>query len=139
MFILMALLWPPGVQASAVNNALSFNGTDQYVDIPDANSLDLTTNYTLETWFEIRPAKNSMTAVIAVPFKDMNAVFPLTVAPKAQLVKKRKATETDFKQFLSSRGRGIQPKGDLNKDGNRDYRDDYIFTVNYILESERIK
>ena len=35
-----------------VNYLLSFNGTNQYVNIPDANSLDMTTNYTLETWFK---------------------------------------------------------------------------------------
>ena len=33
-------------------NALSFNGTTQYVNIPDANSLDMTNNYTLECWFK---------------------------------------------------------------------------------------
>ncbi|MEI7732036.1 MAG: LamG-like jellyroll fold domain-containing protein, partial [Verrucomicrobiota bacterium] len=36
---------PPG-------NALSFNGTNAYVNIPDTNSLDLTNNYTLECWFK---------------------------------------------------------------------------------------
>jgi hypothetical protein len=34
---------PPG-------NALSFNGTNAYVQIPDASSLELTNNYTLEAW-----------------------------------------------------------------------------------------
>ena len=43
--MLHAAMNPPG-------NALSFNGTSQYVNIPDANSLDLTTNYTLECWFK---------------------------------------------------------------------------------------
>ena len=41
----LAAMNPPG-------NALSFNDTTQYVTIPDANSLDMTTNYTLETWFK---------------------------------------------------------------------------------------
>ncbi|MEI6644873.1 MAG: FG-GAP-like repeat-containing protein [bacterium] len=35
-----------------VNYALTFNGTSQYVSIPDANSLDMTSNYTLECWFK---------------------------------------------------------------------------------------
>ncbi|MCX6879950.1 MAG: SBBP repeat-containing protein [Verrucomicrobia bacterium] len=42
---------PPTVM-TAPGNTLTFNGTTQYVNIPDANSLDLTTNYTLETWFK---------------------------------------------------------------------------------------
>ena len=35
-------------------NALSFNGTNAYVSVPDSNSLDLTTGMTLEGW--VRPA-----------------------------------------------------------------------------------
>ncbi|MEA4839400.1 MAG: LamG-like jellyroll fold domain-containing protein [Bacteroidales bacterium] len=38
----------------AQNNALDFDGTDDYVEIPDNNALDLTTNYTLEAWVYIR-------------------------------------------------------------------------------------
>jgi T5SS/PEP-CTERM-associated repeat protein len=36
---------PPG-------NALAFDGADDYVSISDANSLDMTSNYTLECWFK---------------------------------------------------------------------------------------
>jgi len=36
---------PPG-------HALDFDGTDDYVQVADANSLDLITNYTLECWFK---------------------------------------------------------------------------------------
>jgi hypothetical protein len=37
---------PPG-------NALAFDGTNDYVQIADANSLDLTNNYTLEAWINV--------------------------------------------------------------------------------------
>jgi len=33
-------------------NALDFDGTNDYVAVADANSLDLTSNYTLECWFK---------------------------------------------------------------------------------------
>ncbi|MCK4357911.1 MAG: hypothetical protein KAW92_04085, partial [Candidatus Cloacimonetes bacterium] len=33
-------------------SALDFDGIDDYVEIPDDNSLDLTTNYTIETWIK---------------------------------------------------------------------------------------
>ena len=33
-------------------NALDFDGTDDYASIPDSDSLDLTTTYTLECWFK---------------------------------------------------------------------------------------
>ena len=38
-------LTPPG-------NALQFDGANDYVRVPDTNSLDLVTNYTLECWFK---------------------------------------------------------------------------------------
>jgi len=39
------LVAPPG-------NALDFDGTNDYVAIPDHNQLDMTNNYTLECWFK---------------------------------------------------------------------------------------
>ncbi len=38
------------VAATEPGNALNLDGTDDYVNIPDTNSLDLTTNYTIEAW-----------------------------------------------------------------------------------------
>ncbi|MFY7885984.1 MAG: LamG domain-containing protein, partial [Dolichospermum sp.] len=40
----------------APGNALNFDGTNDFVNIPDANSLDLTTNYTIESWVNINTA-----------------------------------------------------------------------------------
>src|SRR5688572_20099110 len=40
--------------AGRFGGALSFDGTDDLVTIPDANSLDLTTGFTLEAW--VKPA-----------------------------------------------------------------------------------
>ena len=37
---------------STPGNCLAFNGTGQYVNLADANTLDMTSNYTLETWFK---------------------------------------------------------------------------------------
>ncbi|MFY7898955.1 MAG: glycosyl hydrolase, partial [Chitinophagaceae bacterium] len=47
---------------TAPGNALNFDGTNDYVNITDANALDLTTNYTLEAW--IRPTSFTNTAGI---------------------------------------------------------------------------
>jgi hypothetical protein len=55
LVLLNLLLLPGAMLHAAMNppgNALQLNGTSQYVNIPDANSLDLTTNYTLECWFK---------------------------------------------------------------------------------------
>ena len=42
-----------GATAGRFGNALSFNGTNAYVTVPDSASLDLTNGMTLETW--VRP------------------------------------------------------------------------------------
>jgi hypothetical protein len=46
----------PNLQATSasVNYAIQFDGADDYVSIPDNNTLDMTTNYTIEAW--IRPS-----------------------------------------------------------------------------------
>jgi hypothetical protein len=38
------------IQSTAQNFSLSFNGTTQYVSIPDQNSIDLSSNFTIESW-----------------------------------------------------------------------------------------
>jgi gliding motility-associated-like protein len=44
------------------DNALNFDGTNDYVTIPDNNSLDLSSNFTLETW--IYPSSNTGSQVL---------------------------------------------------------------------------
>ncbi len=48
---------PPG-------NALRFDGTNDFVNIPDANSLDVTTNYTIESWVNISTA-NQLAGIVS--------------------------------------------------------------------------
>ena len=48
--------------------ALTFNGTTQYVNIPDASVLDLTTNFTVEAW--IKPASFSFLGGIASKYNS---------------------------------------------------------------------
>ncbi len=46
------------------NNALSFNGTNAWVTVPDSATLDLTTGMTLEAWVRPAVAGNWRTAVV---------------------------------------------------------------------------
>ena len=48
-------------------------------------------------------------------------------------------SEADFNLFLRGAGKAKAPLYDLNGDARRDYIDDYIFTANYIVASERGK
>ena len=45
------------------------------------------------------------------------------------------ALRQDVNRFLAERGTEKAPLGDLNNDGRRDYRDDYIMVGNYLLAS----
>ena len=38
------------IQATAQNFSLAFNGTTQYINIPDHNNIDLPGNFTIEGW-----------------------------------------------------------------------------------------
>lgn len=60
----MAFLIPANVYATDnfPGTALNFDGINDYVEIADDNSLDLTTNYTIETW--IKPESFSFMAGI---------------------------------------------------------------------------
>ena len=50
--------------SSSPGTALSFGGIDDYVNIPDNNALDLTSNYTIESW--IKPeAFSSMGGIVS--------------------------------------------------------------------------
>ncbi len=87
------------------------------------------------TWIvKLLPEKGADRVMLSVPQKDCLMVFPLAVAPKADIDLDRSGTVTaaDFSLFLKKRGTKKKPVFDLNKDGKRDYVDDYIFTANYL-------
>ena len=46
------LLNLPGRTSGVSNGALGFNGTSQYVTVPDANPLDVTTNFSVSLWLK---------------------------------------------------------------------------------------
>ena len=96
------------------------------------------------TWVvEALPAKGVYEATVKVLNDGSVIEIPLTVAPplprEAKPGKGDGLTEDDFKMFLKETGTAKTPRFDLNGDGKRDYIDDYIFTANYIVASQRGK
>ena len=92
-----------------------------------------------EGWeIEARPDKGAVKAGVSMLYNNLVQEFPITVAPKVDLVpgKPRPVTEADFNAFLKNRGSVGAQKHDLNSDGRRDYLDDYIFTANYLVQME---
>jgi hypothetical protein len=85
---------------------------------------------------EVRPDKGAVNASVKALVKDKWQEMPLTVAPKAELPAKTPGTvtEADLALFLKERGSEAAPKYDLNGDGKRDYVDDYIYCVNYLVK-----
>lgn len=67
-------------------------------------------------------------------------VVSLTVAPPLPASFKPgsagRLTAADFERFLKERGTDKAPLHDLNGDGKRDYLDDFIFTANYLANSD---
>lgn len=47
---LLLFLCLPALQSTAQNFSVNFNGTNQYISIPDQNSIDLSANFTIEGW-----------------------------------------------------------------------------------------
>ena len=58
-------------------NALSFNGSNAYVSVPDSNSLDLTTGMTIEGW--VRPASGVDWQTLIVKERPGNLVYGLVL------------------------------------------------------------
>jgi len=91
-------------------------------------SLKRDADYT-NTWIaELLPEKDTYQASLAVTHGGMKTIFPLTVSPKVDVnhVRSGSWTDADFVYYLKGQ------HTDLNKDGKRDYIDDYIFTANYL-------
>ncbi len=88
---------------------------------------------------ELLPDSRTYEATVSVPRNDQWSVIPLTVAPPMDVnidPSSSRLTEADFKMYLKEKGTAKTPRFDLNKDGRRDYIDDYIFTANYIVQRD---
>lgn len=92
------------------------------------------------TWVvSVKPDAGEYAASLTIPQENVTMVYPVIVAPKADvdLNKSGTVTEEDFTLFLKERGTEKKPKFDLNKDGKRDAVDDYVFTANYLSEKDK--
>jgi hypothetical protein len=80
---------------------------------------------------EVRPEAGVVDAGITMLYHGLSQEFPLIVAPAVRLpaAPGRAASEAAFRNFLAA-------GADLNGDGRMDYLDDYIFTANYLAQSE---
>ncbi len=87
------------------------------------------------TWIiDVLPEKGTDEVTMALLQRGVLMVFPVAVAPQVNidLNKSGDVTEEDFRLFLKERGTPRSPAYDLNGDGVRDFRDDYLFTANYL-------
>ena len=86
----------------------------------------------------VRPDAGVVAASVSVLANGTVREIPLTVAPKAAVTANRsgEVSEADFRRFLKERGTPSAPKNDLNRDGRRDYLDDYIYTANYLVKMQ---
>jgi hypothetical protein len=83
---------------------------------------------------EVVPDKGALKASISMLVDGVQQEIPLTVAPQADLDLDGSGTVNlaDWQFFLKTTGTEAAPRFDLNKDGKRDYKDDYIFAANYL-------
>jgi hypothetical protein len=85
---------------------------------------------------ELLPDSGTFEATVSVPRENQLYVIPLTVSPPIDVSAANKLTEADFKRYLREKGTTKAPGFDLNKDGRRDYIDDFIFTANYLVQQD---
>jgi len=87
---------------------------------------------------EARPEKGAVAASISMLLNGNLQNFPLIVSPaaKVDLNGSGQVSRYDFRLFIRERGTERAP--DLNRDGKRDYLDDYIFTANYLVAKEKV-
>jgi hypothetical protein len=87
------------------------------------------------TWIvELLPEKEGCEASITVSLGELKMIYPLTIAPKINVIPSQpgKVTRADIDGYLNKRGASQSSRADLNRDGQWDYRDDYILTANYL-------
>ena len=88
------------------------------------------------TWIaELMPEKGAYEASFAVSDGTLKRIYPLTIAPKIDRKRNKsgKMTEKDLGAYLSDQ------RQDVNKDGKKNYLDDYIFTANYLFVTKRLQ
>jgi cohesin domain-containing protein len=108
--------------------------------LENAKMLSLNKGEQGEWIIEALPKKGVHEALLTLLNNESTTNIPLTVAPPLsaeQLGALRGLTEKDFSQYLKERGTKDVPRYDLNKDGKRDYLDDYIFTANYLVAKKK--
>lgn len=89
---------------------------------------------------EVKPDAGAESAVV-VMLLDGIRQCPLALAPAADvdLDGSGKVTEADFEAYLKPvKGEAAIKRRDLNGDGRLDYRDDYIFTANYLVALRKV-
>ena len=87
------------------------------------------------TWIaQLVPEKGACRASLGISQGNLKMIYPLIVAPKADVHRARtgSVSESDFTLYLNSRRTAGSSPADLNRDGRQDYVDDYIFTANYL-------
>ena len=89
--------------AQSPGNALDFDGSNDYVSIPDAAALDITDQITIEAWFKPSSSSWAYKKLITIDYTKVSATltdFPVLVS----------VTDVDLKD--SDNGGPIQPDGD---------------------------
>jgi hypothetical protein len=76
------------------------------------------------------PAKGALDTALIVAAGATVKEFPVVVSPI--LPPEWNPTLSAFKDFLSNSEKGCTKEKDINADGVCDYRDDYIYTANYL-------
>ncbi|MFC2136204.1 DUF2341 domain-containing protein [Bacteroidota bacterium] len=103
VFVIAIILGQCNIFAQSPGNALDFDGSNDYVTIPDAAALDITDQITLEGW--VKPSSGSWVykKTVTVDYTKVSSTlsnFPVLVS----------VTDTDLKD--SDNGGVIQPDGD---------------------------
>ncbi|MFC2135272.1 DUF2341 domain-containing protein [Bacteroidota bacterium] len=103
LFIAAFSIQHDNIRAQSPGNALDFDGSNDFVSIPDAAALDITNQITLEGWF--KPSANTWKykKLISVDYTKVSATlsdFPVLVS----------VTDTELKD--TDNGGQIQPDGD---------------------------
>lgn len=120
-----------------IDHALSFDGTDDYVLVPDSDSLDLTTGLTVEAW--VRAARPSGPMIVAQKWDDLGAdwswVFKYADAGGSQSIELCKDHHNDLADFSVPgpvpSGKWVHVAVTFGTNSTRLYRDGKEVAVRY--------